>query len=84
MELLTKKTTILLPPKLHDRLTRIAEERHTSLGDLVRSACETQYGAPTREEKIASVRRLAAMNLPVGSPRQIKKESVPHPDDLMP
>ena len=84
MELLSKKTTILLPPTLHSRLTRLAEQRHTSLGDLIRSACQLQYGVASREERLAAVRRLAAMNLPVGTPSQIKAESVPHPDELMP
>src|SRR3989338_3638850 len=44
MEPLTKKTTILFTPDQHRRLMRVAEQRHTSLGELVRSACEQQYG----------------------------------------
>jgi hypothetical protein len=78
---LTKKTTILFPPELHDRLTRLAANRGTSLGDLVRQACESEYGEPTQEEKIAAVRRIAALKLPVGSPRRMKQESVPEPED---
>ena len=50
MERLTKKTTILLQPELHRRLTRLAERRGTSLGELIRSACETQYGLGGSEE----------------------------------
>jgi len=61
---LTKKTTILFPPELHDRLARLAAQRGTSLGDLVRSACERQYGASSREERIAAVRRIVSLKIP--------------------
>jgi hypothetical protein len=40
---LTKKTTILFPPDLHDPLTQLASKRGTSLGALVREACEARY-----------------------------------------
>jgi predicted DNA-binding protein len=79
---LTKKTTILFPPAMHDRLTRLAESRGTSLGELVRSACEREYAAATTEERIEAVRRLADLKLPVGSVRRMKLEAVPEPEDL--
>ena len=41
---LSKKTTILLSPDLHQRLMRLAAARHVSLGELVRQACEKQVG----------------------------------------
>ena len=47
---LSKKTTILFSPDLHARLLRLAAQRGTSLGDLVRTACERQYGLATPEE----------------------------------
>lgn len=81
---LSKKTTILLSPALHDRLSKLARERNTSLGDLVRTACERQYAEPTREEKLAAVRRIAALNLPVSDVQTMKKESVPRAEDLLP
>jgi hypothetical protein len=79
---LTKKTTILFPPELHDRLTRLAAQRRTSLGDLVRSACEREYGASSREERIAAVRRIVTLKLPAPNVRRMKRESVPSPEDL--
>jgi hypothetical protein len=79
---LTKKTTILFSPAMHDRLTRLAESRGTSLGELVRSACEREYAAPTAEERIAAVRRLAALKLPVGGVRRMNLEAVPDAEDL--
>jgi hypothetical protein len=79
---LTKKTTILFSPELHHRLTQIAEQRGTSLGDLVRSACEHEYGRVAPEEKVAAIRRMANLGLPVGGVRRMKRESVPTPEKL--
>ena len=84
METLSKKTTILLSPSLHDRLTRLAAERGTSLGDLVRRACEDHYGVPSEEERLAAVRALAALSLPVGTPAEMAAESVPDPNSPLP
>ena len=81
---LSKKTTILFPPDLHDRLIRLARQEGTSLGDLVRSACERQYGLATLEERVAAVEALAALDLPVGTPEEMARESVPDPEELMP
>ncbi|HEY0510414.1 MAG TPA: hypothetical protein VGH73_00830 [Thermoanaerobaculia bacterium] len=72
-----KKTTILFPPDLHERLSHLAEQQGTSLEDLVRKACEVQYGLVSAETRLEAVRRLAAMSLPVGDPGAIKRESVP-------
>lgn len=81
---LSKKTTILFSPDLHARLLRLARQKGTSLGDLVRSACEKQYGLATVEERLEAVDALAALSLPVGSPEEMARESVPDPDDLLP
>lgn len=86
MEPINKKTTILFSPSLHALLTRLAEERKTSIGELVRTACERQYraGGPTVEEKLAALRRLTSLNLPVSDVATMKRESVPTPQELMP
>ena len=84
METLTKKTTILFPPELHHRLTRLAEQKGTSLGELVRSACEREYGGATAEEKLAAVRRLASLKLPVSTVRRMKRESLPDAERFAP
>lgn len=81
---LSKKTTILFPPALHDQLTRLAKARGTSLGHLVRDACEQTYGVGSAEERLAAARALFGLELPVGSPEQLERESIPSPDDLMP
>ncbi|MBW2356506.1 MAG: hypothetical protein JRF23_07030 [Deltaproteobacteria bacterium] len=73
---LSKKTTILFPPELHQRLSAIAAQRGISLGELVRSACERHYATLTSETRVAAVCKLAAMKLPVGTPKEMKAEAV--------
>ena len=84
MDKLTKKTTILFQPDLHRRLTRLADQRGTSLGELVRSACEKQYGIGGSEERIQAARAIGALELPVCAPAQMKRESQPQPDETLP
>ncbi len=79
---LTKKTTILLTPDLYEHLTRTAKARQKSLGQLVREACEIQYGHVSGEDRLRAVDELRRLSLPVGSPRKMKQESVPRPRDL--
>jgi hypothetical protein len=81
---LSKKTTLLFPPDLHRHLTRLARQRGVSLGELVRRACEAQYGTVSKESRLAAVRDLEALSLPVGDAAQIENESVPGPADLLP
>ena len=81
---LSKKTTILLSPSLHDRLTRLAAHEGVSLGELIRRACERQYGLVSASERLLAARELAALSLPVGDVRRLKKESVVAPEDLLP
>lgn len=81
---LSKKTTILFPPDLHTRLSRLATQRGTSLGNLVRMACEREYGLASRDDRLAAVRSLASLSLPVGTAEEMSRESVPEPEELMP
>lgn len=83
---LTKKTIVLFPPELHRRLTLVAAERRTSLADLVRRACEREYGArsATIEERLAAVKRIGSLNLPTCDIEQMKRESVPDPNSFAP
>jgi hypothetical protein len=67
-------------------LTLIAVERHTSMADLVRRACEREYGSggATREEKLAALKRMTSLNLPVCDIEQMERESVPDPSEFAP
>lgn len=81
---LSKKTTILFSPEVHTRLTELAARKGVSMGVLVREACVAQYGLVDEETKLSAVQSLAALSLPVGTPAEIKRESVVAADDLIP
>jgi len=82
MENLTKKTTILFPPELYDRLAKLAEKRHSSVGELVREACRIQYSLVSLKDRLSLVDRLGALQLPVGTQEEMERESVPFPVEL--
>jgi hypothetical protein len=79
---LTRKMTILLSEASHRQLTQLARERGQSLGELVRQACERQYGMTDRRARLAAVEALEALRLPVGPVEQMIAESVADPRDL--
>ena len=81
---LSKKTTILFSPELHRRLTRLAASRGVSLGELVREACEIRYGVVGSDRRREAVQALAELALPVATPEEMKRESVPVPNELLP
>jgi len=75
---LSHKTTLLLAPELHRRITAAASAQGVSMGHLIRQALEERYGGePGREERLAAARELVAMALPVSDPATMKRESVP-------
>jgi len=79
---LTKKTTILFPPDLYNRLARLARQRDSSVGELVREACRVQYSLSTASERLALVEQLASFSLPVGALEEMERESVPAVDPM--
>lgn len=81
---LSKKTTILFSPDSHRRLSELAARRGVSLGELVREACATAYGIVDQESRVEAAASLAALHLPVGTPGDMKRESVPSAVSLMP
>ena len=81
---LSKKTTILFTPEQHAHLARTARRRRTSVGDLIRKACEAQYGLQSDSDRLSAVAALGALELPVSTPAQMKRESLPPPDSLLP
>ena len=81
---LSKKTTILLSPRLFNTLKSLSKSKNSSIGELIRSACEAQYSLGTESDAHAAVDQLSALALPVDSPGAMKAESVLRPEDLLP
>lgn len=73
---LSKKATILFSPDLYNRLARLAEQQHSSVGELVREARRAQYSLGSRAERLSVVERLSSFSLPVGTPEEMERESV--------
>lgn len=80
---LSKKTTILFTPEQHAHLARTAQQRRTSIGDLIRRACEAQYGSQSDSDRLGAVKALGELDLPVSTPQRMKRESLPPPASLM-
>ena len=79
---LSKKTTILLTPRLHELLNGIAKAQKTSVGELIRRACEMQYGLVLETDSSSAVERLSDLNLPIDTPDRMKRESVLTSDEF--
>ncbi len=80
---LRKKTTILFNQDEYQQLKEVAKARHSSVGSLVREACEIQYGLHSRGSSKAAVERLANLGLSVSDTGTMKKQSVPSPGELL-
>ena len=81
---LTRRTTVLFPPELYERLATEARHRGVSMGHLIRAACEEVYRAGSDPDRLAAARALARLSLPVGTPEEMGAESVPDPETLLP
>ena len=74
MAIMSKKTTILFPPKLYQQLERVAKRERTSVANLVRQAAIQRYLLPDRKARLEAVEALAAMRLPVSDWPQMERE----------
>ena len=71
---MTKKTTILFPPKLYEELECVAKEQGRSVGELVRDATEIQYGVGGVAARLRAVEVMSELETPVGEPEEIEKD----------
>lgn len=74
MEQIEKKTTLLLTQDLYKRLLKLSRMTKKSMGQLLREAAERQYFSAPVPEKREIVRKMASMNIPVGTPEEIEAE----------
>jgi hypothetical protein len=74
---LNKKTTVLFSHEQFSNLKKLAKARKRSIGELIRSACEKQYGLVPHEEALEAVKALSELSLPVGSMEEMKKQLNP-------
>lgn len=76
MQNLTKKTTILFPPKMYHRLERLAHQQGTSVASLIRQAAIRQYllPLPDRQARLEAAAAIAAMQLPVSDWPTMERE----------
>ena len=80
---LTKKTTILFPDIFYRKLKKLASAKHVSTGELIRTACENQYGIALNTSSIKAVEELSNLALPVDTPHIMKMQSIPTAEKLM-
>ncbi|MCK6527573.1 hypothetical protein L6R50_08425 [Myxococcota bacterium] len=60
----TRRAQILMDPEEYDELARIAEARMVSVAELIRNAVRVVY-LRSRDDRLATVGRIVAMDLPV-------------------
>jgi hypothetical protein len=69
-----KKATLLFDEDVYEKLREKSLIDDVSIGELVREAVSVYYGIRTTEEKLESLKRLSAMELPVGSPELLEQQ----------
>ncbi len=76
MPIYTKRLQVLLSPYMWDRLRALAQERRTSVAELVRDAVKRTYFSDyAASTPLDAVRRLEGMGLPVSDWEQMEMES---------
>ena len=68
-----RRVQILMDPDEYDELARIAEARMVSVAELIRTAVRVVY-LRSRDDRMATVERIAAMDLPIDPWDRMKVE----------
>jgi len=74
MATLTKKTQILFSEEQLELLKKIAKEKGTSMGALIREAVEKVYLKEIKYQRLEIAKRLINMQLPVDEWEKMEKE----------
>ena len=76
MSRLTRRIEVLFSEEMATYLKEVAEREDASIGTLIREAVKEKYGIASREEKMAAVERLYALQAPVGEWADLEREIV--------
>ena len=74
MQPMTKKTTILFPPKMYRQLEQAAKKQGTSVAYLVREAVIQRYLLPDRTARLQALKTLTSMEAPVSDWPRMERE----------
>lgn len=74
MQALTKKATILFPPKLYRQLEQVAKRQGKSVAYLIREAAIQRYLLPDRTVRLQALKTLTSMQAPVSDWPQMERE----------
>jgi hypothetical protein len=78
MSFLTRRVQVLLSDAQYAELEDQARLRDKSVGAVIREAIQEHLQKDDGAERLAAVRRLVAMQLPVADWEQMERESVEH------
>lgn len=74
MHMLTHRLQVLLDDERHERLLAVAKARGVSVATVVREAIDRGLAAPDGRRQAAAARLLAAPDMPVPDPAELRKE----------
>ena len=76
MRMLSKRVEVLFPTEWFERLRDMAQQKGTSVGELVRSAVQEKYIPYDSQEKLEAVERLAQFNAPIDDWEKMEEEII--------
>jgi len=74
--MLSKRVEVLFDPKQYTELEQVAQRDGKSVGGLIREAVEKQLLQPTRQQKLAAVKRLTSQQMDWPPWEQLKEEII--------
>ncbi len=70
-----QRVTIVLPPDLWAKTQQVARERRTSASEYIARALQEMISREGQEARLRAVREIAAMNLPIATPEELRREA---------
>lgn len=76
MPRLTRRIEVLFSEEMAVYLKGVAERERSSVGTLIRKAVREKYDIASRDEKLAAVERLYALEAPIGEWSLMEREII--------